>query len=220
MNQSKTEDNTPIHVIGSKSLHSELLASFINRTFKNICTVHHNTSKLGHISGNSTMPSYILWDCLNIPATMIWTQFIAWKLSANPENNIVLINIKSDVEFELEALSRGIKGVFYENDSLLILEKGIHALLNGELWFSREILSKSLREAQKKSKAYNTRHPSTLTHREKEILTMIASGYVNSVISENLCISPHTVKTHINNIYSKIKAPNRVQAVLWAAKNL
>ena len=59
-----------------------------------------------------------------------------------------------------------------------------------------------------------------LTHREIEILTMIAHGAPNSLIADQLCISPHTVKTHIYNIFKKIEVPNRLQAAFWAIKNI
>lgn len=59
-----------------------------------------------------------------------------------------------------------------------------------------------------------------LTPREIEILTMVASGAKNEEIANELYISPNTVKTHIYNIFKKINVPNRLQAALWAVKNL
>jgi LuxR family transcriptional regulator of csgAB operon len=59
-----------------------------------------------------------------------------------------------------------------------------------------------------------------LTPRKLEILALISTGYTNDEIAEKLLISPHTVKTHLYNIFKKIKVPNRLQAALWAAKNL
>jgi len=59
-----------------------------------------------------------------------------------------------------------------------------------------------------------------LTRRELEILSMVVSGATNEEIAARICISPHTVKTHIYNIFKKINVPNRLQAALWAAKNL
>jgi LuxR family transcriptional regulator, positive regulator of biofilm formation len=59
-----------------------------------------------------------------------------------------------------------------------------------------------------------------LTEREKKILTLFASGYTSKEIAEKLSIKVHTVGTHFNDIYGKIKVNNRLQAVLWAAKHL
>ena len=56
--------------------------------------------------------------------------------------------------------------------------------------------------------------------RQIEILAMVAVGATNDEIADKLCISPHTVKTHLYRIFKKINVPNRVQAALWAAKNL
>jgi LuxR family maltose regulon positive regulatory protein len=52
-----------------------------------------------------------------------------------------------------------------------------------------------------------------LTEREKEVLQELAVGRTNMQIAEKLCVSLATVKTHINNIYSKLGVNNRVAAV-------
>jgi predicted ATPase/DNA-binding CsgD family transcriptional regulator len=55
-----------------------------------------------------------------------------------------------------------------------------------------------------------------LSHRELEVLACIASGLQNREIADRLVVSLNTVKTHINNIYSKLSVTNRVQAVIRA----
>jgi DNA-binding CsgD family transcriptional regulator len=65
-----------------------------------------------------------------------------------------------------------------------------------------------------------TTYCSVLTRRETEILAHVAVGGTNEQIAEKLRISPHTVRNHLYHIHKKINAPNRLQAALWAAKNL
>jgi len=52
-----------------------------------------------------------------------------------------------------------------------------------------------------------------LSERELEVLRLIAEGLTNREIAERLFIAVSTVKTHINNIYRKLDASNRAQAV-------
>jgi LuxR family maltose regulon positive regulatory protein len=52
-----------------------------------------------------------------------------------------------------------------------------------------------------------------LSERELEVLDLIAEGLTNPEIAARLYLSPHTVKVHTRNIYGKIGAHNRVEAV-------
>lgn len=53
----------------------------------------------------------------------------------------------------------------------------------------------------------------TLTHRERQILRLIAHGLRNRDISGELSISESTVENHIHHIYAKLGISNRAQAV-------
>jgi DNA-binding NarL/FixJ family response regulator len=54
---------------------------------------------------------------------------------------------------------------------------------------------------------------SSLTAREREILTLLADGLNGQAIAERLFLSPETVRTHVRNATSKLGAHTRVQAV-------
>jgi DNA-binding CsgD family transcriptional regulator len=55
-----------------------------------------------------------------------------------------------------------------------------------------------------------------LTHREREILSLIAKGISNAEISDSLFISPKTVRNHITNIFAKLEINNRAKAIVLA----
>ncbi len=55
-----------------------------------------------------------------------------------------------------------------------------------------------------------------LTGREREILNLIAQGYNNMEIAEQLVLSHKTVRNHISNIFSKLQVADRAQAIIRA----
>jgi DNA-binding CsgD family transcriptional regulator len=57
--------------------------------------------------------------------------------------------------------------------------------------------------------------PAVLSSREHEILLAFANGFSYTEISDAFLISPHTVRTHIRNIYSKLEINSKAEAVRW-----
>lgn len=59
-----------------------------------------------------------------------------------------------------------------------------------------------------------------LTSRQTKIIAHIAIGATDEEIAGKLRISPLAIETEIDKIFVKIKVSNRLEATLWAAKNL
>lgn len=60
--------------------------------------------------------------------------------------------------------------------------------------------------------------PSPLSERETEILRLVAKGFSFDAVGEVLAISPHTVVTHVKNIYRKLAVHSRGEAVYEAGQ--
>jgi DNA-binding NarL/FixJ family response regulator len=87
--------------------------------------------------------------------------------------------------------------------------EALRAVLAGELWASRRIVSSVLLNVLRES-----RHG--LTFRESEILSLVSEGLKNSEIAERLCISPQTVRWHLRGVYSKLGTHDRLRVVIRA----
>ena len=73
--------------------------------------------------------------------------------------------------------------------------------------YSQEIIDKNLSVTMKRTDA-------KLTPRENEVLFLLAKGMNREETAAKLFISPETVKMHIKNIYKKLKAKNKVDALI------
>ena len=58
-----------------------------------------------------------------------------------------------------------------------------------------------------------------LTPREREVLRLLAAGLSNNEIAERLFLSSGTVRLHVSNILTKLRAPNRTSAAIIAMKH-
>lgn len=127
----------------------------------------------------------------------------------NDENRCEIINLlKEAIE---SAYSEVIKLPFdLQKNNLIKLFKEIKIDILNEL--SREELD-FIEDIIDFDKDKNEENNSLLTKREKEVLIELSKGKTNKEVAEHFTVSLSTIKTHINNIYSKLDVSNRVEAV-------
>ena len=142
----------------------------------------------------------VLYCCHGKDVKRVLAEIKDYTKKKEPGNRIVFFNVSKNMEFEEKFVSKGILGFFYEHDPLDIFLKGIGAVLDGKLWLSRDIMTRFILEGTGKDKSLK-KDSDKLTERQIEILALVAVGATNEEISDKLCISPHTVKTHLYNIF-------------------
>ena len=213
--------NAFLNIVGRNMLQNELLLSFLEEETGLKGSCFPNLKSTTPIDANeSSIPQVFILDCKNTDMKYLWTSIHQCDYLNCSQCFFVLYNAKPASGIEKNAIDNGIHGIFYNNDPLPLITKGICAVLKGDLWYSRKALTKCLLESRSSDKSPKHATNPGLTFREKEVLSYIASGYTSKAIANDLNISMHTVKTHIYNIYKKINATNRLQATLWATKFL
>jgi LuxR family transcriptional regulator of csgAB operon len=220
-NNSEKKEDVKVYVIGNKIITNELLLYFLdnfsNPSFN--CKLVTNISSFNP-NNASEVKSLVLCNCIDLNE---YDEINACgrHLATAPENSYwACFNVPRSKQIAENAIKNGAKGIFFEDDSLASLEKGIKVLLNDDLWFSRDILQTTLSNlVGNKMEFPDSSDEKGLTRREKEILKLLALGKTNDQIAHKLNISILTVKTHVSNIYRKINVPNRIQAIFWATKN-
>ena len=140
-----------------------------------------------------------------------------------PEPAIAIVVSSSlDAKLVILALSNGAIGYLYKNDPEMKVIEGIKSSLRGESPISMQIASilvKKLNnpENNQLSDDINTLDlKKTLTNRETEILEILAKGLSNKEIANIFDLSVHTINVHVRNIYRKLQAANRTEAVFEA----
>lgn len=129
------------------------------------------------------------------------------------EVKILVLTVHKSEEYILATFKAGADGYVLKDATHEELLMAIKSVLKGRNYISPEISEKVLEgylEGRKRLKSQTSWE--TLTSREREILKLIAEGYKNKEIAEELCISVKTVEKHRSNIMEKLNLHN-VQAL-------
>jgi DNA-binding NarL/FixJ family response regulator len=154
-------------------------------------------------------------------------------VAEHPGVAIVVLTTYADDGSVIEALQAGARSYLTKDADRTDIARALQAAAGGLTVFDPRVRATLLAAASSAppaaepgsapasapSPAPASEPPDGLTHREVEILGLMAQGLTNPEIAERLFLSNHTVKTHINRIFAKTGSRDRVAAVGYAQRH-
>jgi DNA-binding NarL/FixJ family response regulator len=149
----------------------------------------------------------------------------------HPRVAIVILTTYADDESVLEALRAGARSYLTKDADRADIASALQAAAGGLSVLDRRVQAALLAAATSGAAAAPVAPsgaaeaagppapPDGLTHREAEILALIAQGLTNPEIAARLFLSNHTVKTHISRIFAKTGSRDRVAAIGYARRH-
>ena len=135
--------------------------------------------------------------------------------NASPRTQIIILTSFHQDEYIFPALQAGAISYLLKDVKAAELLEAIRRAARGEATLHPKIAArviKTFRDLENGDASPFT----ALTEREMEVLKLIAKGYSNEKIAEQLVISVGTVKGHVSNILSKLHLVDRTQAAVYA----
>ncbi|SER97523.1 two component transcriptional regulator, LuxR family [Streptomyces sp. yr375] len=135
-----------------------------------------------------------------------------------PGTQVVVLTTFADDDSLFPALEAGARGYLTKDADGDEIVRAVHSVLSGDAGLSPSVQRRLLERlsAPEPAPAEPAAAPDGLTTREAEVLVLIAEGFSNQEIAHRLSVSTATVKTHINNMFTKTGLKGRAQAVRYA----
>lgn len=160
----------------------------------------------------SISPEVMLAD-LGLPG-MSGIEMIKKAKEEMPQLEIMAHTVFEDRENVFSAIKAGASGYILKGSSPREIVEAIHEINKGGAPMSPKIARKVIHEFQDET----VEEQFVLSQRERDIVKCIEQGLTYKEISLRLGISSHTVHTHIKNIYEKLQAKDRGEALIKARK--
>ena len=143
-----------------------------------------------------------------------------------PAIEVLVLTTFDDDEYVTQAMTYGAKGYLLKDTPSAELAQAIRAVNRGYTQLGPGLFDKAISHSSVRQN--NDAEPAAiappelaqLTPREREVLTLIATGYNNREIAAELYIAERTVKNHVNSILRTLDLRDRTQAAIFANKYL
>jgi len=134
-----------------------------------------------------------------------------------PNVNILILTMHDDEEYLFRAIQAGASGCILKSAPHDELMSAIESVSLGNAYLHPAATKRLMEEYLGSIKdSHDTYH--LLSDREKEVLTLVAKGYANKEIAEQLVISVKTVETHKGNLMEKLQMKTRPELVEYAVR--
>ncbi|MEV0038678.1 response regulator transcription factor [Streptomyces sp. NPDC050804] len=145
---------------------------------------------------------------------------VAGVRSGQPSVRTVVLAEKDDPRRAALALQAGASGWVAKDCSLQRLLAVMRGVLRDETHLPPALLTGVLREltAARKHRTESERLVESLTPREREVLRCMVAGLGRKAVAERLFLSPHTVRTHMQNVLGKLGVHSTLAAVALARR--
>jgi DNA-binding NarL/FixJ family response regulator len=137
-------------------------------------------------------------------------------LAADESVRILILTTFDLDEYVYEALRAGASGFVLKDDPPEQLLAAVRTVAGGDALLSPAVTKRVIEKFTLTPKPAPPRGLDDLTGRELDVFRLIARGFSNAEIGQELYISDTTVKTHITHILQKLDLRDRVQAVVLA----
>lgn len=169
-------------------------------------------------SARSLRPDIVLMD-IRMPVLDGIAATVA--ICADPdlaETRVLILTTFEEDEYLVAALRAGASGFIGKGSEPEEIARAVRAVHAGDALLSptatRALITRFVSPArQDLARIPELEH---LTEREREVLLLVGRGRSNQEIAEDLFISPHTAKTHVNRVMAKVQAHDRAQLVILA----
>lgn len=136
-----------------------------------------------------------------------------------PEVKVVILTMHTNEEYVFEFLQAGAAGYLVKQSAPTDLVAAILAIAQGQSYLSpaisKTVIEEYLRQGTAKGRGST---PEKLTDREREVLQLLAEGYDNRAIAEQLHISIKTVGVHRLNIMQKLELHSTTELTKYAIR--
>lgn len=168
------------------------------------------------------LPAVILMD-IELPG-ISGVDATAYIKANYPEIEVMMQTVFEDQERIFKSIQAGASGYFLKDDSIEKYVDGIQELVRGGAPISASVAAKILKkvrvdEVAMKNNVEEFCDKFTITDRELDILKAIVEDLTEGQIADKLFISPHTVRTHMKNIYKKLHVHSRASAMKLALQH-